>query len=230
MRIIAADSGSAILDENFKPERIVTSSSIVTSVPYRTASHQISDLLMADVNRHDLPVTELKMCRNLLRSVSADAVHIDMTLGGVSISQLTLSDLRNIRISPKARQNIGEILPQLRKLATDIEQTHKVEVLAMGKDSLPVRIAELTAGANSVIHASTEVLKHRASLLLGLPTQCTIVLGESYVTSRSLHPGESGVVGTAIDSVGVTREVEIREFNNPTVRGFRILKIQAKES
>jgi hypothetical protein len=39
-------------------------------------------------------------------------------------------------ISSRARQNIQEVLPELRKLATQIEQTHKVEVLAVGKESL----------------------------------------------------------------------------------------------
>lgn len=229
MKIIAADSGSAMLDENFTPQRIVAASSIGTDVPYRNAFTQISDLLMTSVDRHDLIVTELRMCRKLLRLTSADAVHLDMSLGGISVSQLTMSDLQDMPISSRAKQRIREALPELRKLATEIEQKFNVEVLAMGKESLPIRIAELTAGACSVIYASAEALKHQRTVLLGLPALCTIALGEGQVTARSLQQGEHDVVGFVEDNDGVTQKVEINEFNNPTVRGFRVLRIAVTE-
>jgi len=229
LRIIAADSGSAILDENFTPQTIVAASSIGTEMPYRNAFTQISDLLMAAANRRDLIVTELKMCRKLLQKASADAVHLDMSLGGMSVSQLTMSDLQDMRISSEAKQRIREVLPELRKLATEIEQEFSVEVLAIGKESLPVRIAELTVGACSVIYASAEALKHHQTILLGLPALCTIGIGERQVTARSLQQGEHDVVGYAEDSTGVVQKVRISEFNNPAVRGFRVLGIRATE-
>lgn len=229
MKIVAADSGSAILDENFTPQRIVAASSIGTEIPYRNAFTQISDLLMAAANQRDLIVTELKMCRKLLQLASADAVHLDMSLGGMSVSQLTMSDLQDMRISSEAKQRIREVLPELRKLATEIEQEFNIEVLAIGKESLPVRIAELTVGACSVIYASEEALKHHRTILLGLPALCTIDISERQVTARSLQQGEHDVVGYAEDSAGVIQKVRINEFNNPTVRGFRVLGITATE-
>jgi len=229
LRIVAADSGSAILDENFTPQTIIAASSIGTEIPYRNAFTQISELLMAAVNRPDLIVTELKMCRKLLQQASADAVHLDMSLGGMSVSQLTMSDLQDMRISSKAKERIREVLPELRKLATEIEQEFNVEVLAIGKESLPVRIAELTVGACSVIYASEEALKHRQTILLGLPALCTIGIGERQVTARSLQQGEHDVIGYAEDSAGVVQKVKINEFNNPAVRGFRVLGIRATE-
>jgi len=229
LRIIAADSGSAILDESFTPQRIVAAASICTEIPYRNASTQISDLLMAAVNRHDLIVTELKMCRKLLQLASADAVHLDMSLGGMSVSQLTMSDLQNMRISSKAKERIREVLPELRKLATEIEQEFNVEVLAIGKESLPVRMAELTVGACSVIYASAEALKHHRTILLGLPALCTIDISERQVTARSLQQGEHDIIGYANDSAGAIQKVGINEFNNPTVRGFRVLRITETE-
>lgn len=228
MRIVAADSASAILDEHLRPQTIVAVASVATEAPYRNSSAQISDLLMASANRHDLVVTELRMCRKLLQSVAADAVHIDMTLGAISLSKLTFSDIREMSVSSRARQNIQEVLPELRKLATQIEQTHKVEVLAVGKESLPVRIAELTAAAYSVIYASAEALKHQNTILLGLPALCTMTIGQGQVTTRSLQPGEHDVTGFAVDNDGVTEKIRASEFNNPTVRGFRILKIEKK--
>jgi len=229
LRIVAADSGSAILDESFTPQRIVAAASISTEIPYRNAFTQISEPLMAPVNGHDLIVKELKMCRKLLQDASADAVHLDMSLGGMSVSQLTMSDLQNMRISSKAKERIRGVLPELRKLATDIEQEFKVEVLAIGKESLPVRIAELTVGACSVICASEEALKHHQAILLGLPALCTIAAGVRQVTARSLQQGEHDIVGYAEDSNGVIQKVRINEFNNPAVRGFRVLRIKETE-
>jgi len=229
LRIIAADSGSAMLDENFTPQTIVAAASIGTEMPYRNAFTQTSDLLMAPANRRDLIVTELKMCRKLLQKASADVVHLDMSLGGMSVSQLTMSDLQDMRISSEAKQRIREVLPELRKLATETEQEFNVEILAIGKESLPVRIAELTVGACSVIYASAEALKHHRTILLGLPALCTIAISEGQVTARSLQQGEHDVVGYAEDSAGVIQKVRINEFNNPTVRGFRVLSITATE-
>jgi len=184
---------------------------------------------MAPANRHDLVVRELRMCRKLLQSVTADAVHIDMTLGAISLSKLTFSDIREMSISSRARQNIQEVLPELRKLATQIEQTHKVEVLAVGKESLPVRIAELTAAAYSVIYASAEVLKHRNTVLLGLPVLCTMTIGQGQVTTRSLQPGIHDVTGFAVDYDGVTQK--IRAVSS-TIRPFgssRFSKLRKEE-
>ena len=230
MRIVAADSGSAILNEEFAPQKIVAASAICTEVPYRNAFTQLSDLLMTSVDQHDLVVRELRMCKKLLPFTSADAVHLDMSLGRIPVSQLTMSDLQDMSISSKAKQRIREVLPELRKLATEIEQEFNVEVLAIGKESLPVRIAELTAGAYSVIYASAEALKHQRTILLGLPALCTIALGEREVTARSLQQGEHDVVGFAEDSDNVIQKIKIEEFSNPAVRGFRVLRIAAKEA
>lgn len=229
MRVIAADSGSAILDESFRPLKIVAASSVCTDVPYRSASNRVSDLLMAAVDRQDLIVTELRMCKKLLQLTSADSVHIDMSLGGISVSQLTMSDLQNMPISSKAKHRIRGALPELRKLATDIEQRFNVEVLAIGKDSLPVRIAELTVGADSVIYTAAEALKRQRTILLGLPSLCTVELSAGQVTGRSLQQGEHDIAGFAEDSEGVIHRVNIEEFSNPMVRGFRVLRISPTE-
>jgi len=228
LKIVAADSGSAILDRDLRPQRLVTVSSIVVDSPYRIALAQISSPMMVEADRHDLIVTELRMCRKLLESISADEVHIDMTLGGVSLSRLTFSDLREMSISSKAKHNIRQILPELRKLATQIEQAYKVEVLAIGKESIPVRIAELTAGAHSVIYASAEALRNRCTIFLGLPTLCTIAVDNGQITARSFQPGEHDVLGFATDKEGIMQKVQIGQFNNPIVRGFKILKIETK--
>ena len=55
--------------------------------------------------------------RSLLDKMKADVVHLDMTLGGVSIEELSPVELMNLRASGTGRQNILKILPRLRKIA-----------------------------------------------------------------------------------------------------------------
>jgi hypothetical protein len=55
-----------------------------------------------------------------------------------------------------------------------------------------------------------------------------MTIGQGQVTTRSLQPGEHDVTGFAVDNDGVTEKIRASEFNNPTVRGFRILKIEKK--
>lgn len=56
-----------------------------------------------------------------------------------------------------------------------------------------------------------------------------MTIGQGQVTARSLQPGEHDVAGFAVDTDGVTQKIRASEFNNPTVRGFKILKIEKKE-
>ena len=43
-------------------------------------------------------------------------------------------------------------------------------MLAIGKESVPVRIAELTAGAEAILFASQRAVDEKEAVLLGLPT------------------------------------------------------------
>jgi hypothetical protein len=71
---------------------------------------------------------------------------LDMPLGGVSVEEMSPVELMNLRASSKGRQIILKILPKLRKIACEIKRLHGIDMLAIGKESVPVRIAELTAG------------------------------------------------------------------------------------
>ena len=102
-------------------------------------------------------------------------------------------------ISSRAKENIRSILPELRRMASEIEQNFDVEVLAVGKDSMPVRIAELTAGANALVYVARQVSNERRSRLLGLPSHCAATWSEHGVSLRSLHIAEHDVFGYAKD-------------------------------
>ncbi len=100
-------------------------------------------------------------CTELLKGVKADVVHLDMSLGRLPLEELSAVSLSQIHVSSKARLNLLKILPTLRKLALDIKRSYDIEVLAIGKESIPVRIAELTCGAHAVIYAVEKALTRK---------------------------------------------------------------------
>ena len=76
-----------------------------------------------------------------------------MSLGAVPVHRLSAVQLSNMRLSIRARQHILKLLPKLRKIASEIKRAYELEMLAIGKESIPVRVAELTAGAEAILFA-----------------------------------------------------------------------------
>jgi len=229
LRIVAADSASAILDEKFEPRAIVATAAVVVEPPYRGPNRFLAKPVFVDAgNSHEAIVYEAELCRQLLASVEADIVHLDMSLGAVSLEELSPIQFSSMKISSKARTNLVKILPKLRRVSGEISQKYGVDVLAIGKESIPVRIAELTAGAHAIIYASEKALKQREPLMLGLPSKCQPKIVENKVYLCSLMAAEHDVSGYAVDVEGVLEKVNIVEMLNPCARGFRTLKIAPK--
>jgi hypothetical protein len=101
-------------------------------------------------------------------------------------------------------------------------------MLAIGKESVTVRIAELTAGSEAVLFAAKKAVAENESLLLGLPTMCQARFLESSVYLQSLIAGEHDLRGFAVDVEGILGKVKLAETFNPCARGFRALKIQKR--
>ena len=227
LRIISADSAAAILDEKFTPISLVVSASVLVNPPYREPCARLAKPIFKEVeNGCEVILQEASLCRNLLDKVKADVVHLDMTLGAVPIQELSPVELSNMKISSKARQQILKVLPALRKIAAEVKRAYGVEVLAIGKESVPVRVAELTAGAEAVLFACAKAVQEKQSLLLGLPSACQMVIAENRVYLYSLLAAEHDVRGYAEDTEGVLSKVNIVETLNPCARGFRTLKIK----
>ncbi|MBS7647282.1 MAG: DUF4152 family protein [Candidatus Bathyarchaeia archaeon] len=228
MRIVAADSSSAILNEKFEPLTIVATAAVLVKSPYREPSECLAKPIFADAeNSHEVILHEAELCKQLLAKVEAEAdvIHLDMSLGAVSLEQLSPIQFSNMKISSRARSNLVKILPKLRKISGEISQKYGVDVLAIGKASIPVRIAELTAGAHAIIYASEKTLKQNEPLILGLPLKCQPKILGDKVYVYSLMAAEHDVLGCATDTNGVLKKVNITEILNPCARGFRTLKI-----
>jgi len=229
MKIVAADSSAALLNGKFQPISIVATAAVFVSPPFREPFTHLAESIFAEAqNGHEVIVHEAELCRKLLEKVTADVVHLDMSLGGIPIEQLSPIQFSNMRVSSKAKHHLLKILPRLRKIAGEITQKYGVEVLAIGKESIPVRIAELTAGAHAVLYVCEKAVKGEQSVLLGLPSQCQPRLAEKRVYLCSLMAAEHDVRGYAEDTEDILKKVNITEMLNPCARGFRALKINPK--
>jgi hypothetical protein len=229
MRIISADSAAAILDEKFVPLQQIASVAVLVEPPYREAHKRIADPLFKPVDAtYDVIVHEAELCLNLLETVKADVVHLDTSLGGVSVEDLSPVELANMNLSSKARVNLLRILPRLRKIASEVKRKHGLEVLAIGKESVAVRVAELTAGSEALLFAVADAAESGKSLLVGLPTRCEHHVIEGKVYLQSLIEAEHDVRGYATDNEGVLQDVQLIETLNPVARGFRAVRIEPK--
>jgi len=130
-----------------------------------------------------------------------------------------------MRLSTKARQHILKSPPKLRKIAGEIRRKQGIEVLAIGKESIPVRIAELTACAHAITYACTKAIEDKAPVFIGLPTKCQHRTIGNRVYLYSLMATEHDIRGFAEWGDGTLGKVDIVETLNPDARGFRALKI-----
>jgi hypothetical protein len=211
------------LNEQFEATSIVASVAVLVEPPYRLAKMCVAEPLFAEVaNSHELIVHELELCQALLKAVKADVVHLDMSFGGLLMEELSPIQISNI--SSKARGHILKILPRLRKIAADIKRIYGVEVLAIGKDSIPVRIAELTAGAYAVLYAAEKAVNEKKMVRLGMPSKCYARRVEDGMVVHSLTPAEHDIASFAVDTGGILEKVTFSELLNPCARGFRVLE------
>ena len=229
LRVVAADSGAAILNDRFDPLLVVAAVAVLVEPPYREASLCLAEPIFAEVEKgYLLVVHELELCQKLLKEAKADVVHLDVSLGGISLEELSVVGISKLRVSSKARGQVLKILPKIRKISSDIKRIHGIDVLALGKGSIPVRIAELTSGAHAVLYSAEKAVKEKTKLRLGLPLKCQAKILEDGVMLQSLMPTEQDVVGYAGDDEGIMEKVQTSEMLNPCARGFRLLEITPK--
>jgi hypothetical protein len=230
LRIIAADSSAAVLNEKFEPLKIVASASLLVNPPYREPTACLAKPIFADASEgHEVVIHEVELCRDLLGKVAADVVHLDISLGAIPLEQLSPIEFTNMKISNRAKRHLLKILPRIRRTAGEITRKYGIDVLAIGKESIPVRIAELTSGAHAVVYACETAIAENKPLLLGLPANCQFGPTEKLVYLHSLMAGEHDVRGFAEDEKDALKKVDINEILNPVARGFRILEIKPRQ-
>jgi hypothetical protein len=229
--VVAADSGAAILNDRFEALCVVAVASVLVEPPYREASFYLAEPIFAPVEKGShLVIHELELCQKLLKEVKADVVHLDMSLGGLNLEELSPIQLSEMKISSKAKKEILGILPNIRKFASGLKQVYGIDVKAIGKESIPVRIAELTSGAHAILYASEKAITERAKVTVGLPMNCQPMVSKDMVTLQSLMPTEHDIKGYAEDEKKILEKVRFSEMLNPCIRGFRVLEIMPKKA
>jgi hypothetical protein len=227
--IVAADSSAAILNEKFEPLSIVAAAAVLVESPFKQPNTYLAEPIFVDArNGHDVIIHEAELCEKLLSTARADAVHLDMSLGALSLEELSPVQLSNMRISARAKRHLIRILPKLRKIAGEITRKYGIDVLAIGKESVPVRIAELTSGAHAILYAGEKVMRENQALVLGLPSRCQPRIRRGEVYLYSLMAAEHDLRGYARDTNEMLERVNITEMLNPIARGFRALKMTPK--
>ena len=222
MKIATVDSACSILDRDFKPTNILSSVALVVDCPYdapmrvevRDGNYALSD--------PNVLVYELELCQQLLSRQEADCVHLDLTLGGVNLLDVTDEYLFQTQLSPAGRNYLHAVMPSLRGIATQIAETHHIPVLAMGKQSLPVRLAELHAAAYGIHHAFEQAKTVETPIYVGLPAQVKASFERhGIVQVSSADPMESILSAEATVAV----DIPVTSFLNPVTRGFQVLRI-----
>lgn len=222
MKIATVDSACSVLDEKLMPVNIMSMVGLVVDYPYERPSQMQSrneDYLISDTN---LLVTELKLCQEMLKMERADYVHLDLSLGGIDLLDLTIEDLLfKIPMSDDGREILSQILPELQKIAAEIRDEYHIPVLAIGKRSGPVRLAELYAAAYGLSRAMEKAKEAKKTIYVGLPVGATASIDGDKVKVTSQEPMEKSMYAEAPSVEGVS----IETFLNPIVRRFQAIKL-----
>jgi hypothetical protein len=222
MRIATVDSACSVLDENFLPTNIIATVGIIVDHPYKEPAYIHNKSKDYSLTDYAIIVNELKVCEEMLATQKADYVHLDMSLGGVNILDIKEEDLLfKIPLSDIGRTIIRLILPELQNIAKSIKDKYQIPVLAIGKKSHPVRLAELYAAAYGVSKAIDKVRESRQTIFVGLPVRITAAITDGNVKIASQEPMED----TLCAEVPIADGVSIEAFHNPIVRGFQTIKL-----
>lgn len=227
MKIATVDSACSILDNELMPINILATAAIVVDFPYHTPQKVHTRLGNYKITDPNVLVYELRMCEEVMDMEPAEFVHFDLTLGGINLLDITDEYLFQIALSPTGRSVLHAILPELREIALSIGEKHHAPVLAMGKRSMPVRLAELYASAHGVSRAIELAKEEEHPIYIGLPEKVLATFKETpptvHVTSE--EPMEQSLVAEA----PVDNSVLVEPFLNPVTRGFQVLKLTARK-
>ncbi|AFK21747.1 DUF4152 family protein [Pyrococcus sp. ST04] len=228
MRIVAADTGGAVLDDAFQPIGLIATVAVLVEKPYRTAKEvivQYADPYNYDLTGRQAIRDELKLAIELARKVRPDVVHLDSTLGGIEVRKLDEPTIDALEISDRGKEVWKDLSKDLQPLAKKFWEETGIEVLAIGKSSVPVRIAEIYSGIYSAMWALKEA-QEKGHVIVGLPRYMEVEIREDTIVGKSLDPREGGLYGEVKFKPPTCLEWEL--YPNPLVRRFMIFEVTFK--
>jgi len=224
MRIIAADSGGAILKDDYEPTCIVGTAAVLVKPPYRYPSAVLWKPFEYSLDEREPILNEMLFCLELFKKHGSDVIHLDISLGGVNLFDLDVRRLANYKVSPRGRRVLESLIPKLKNAAKGFDN---IKILLVGKDSSAVRIAELTVGIYGLLYVINRLVNgEREKVLYGLPRGNSILVSKSHLTIKSLKVSEFDISVTMNLQKDILDNVELLEYSNPIASGFRVIEIR----
>jgi len=88
--LFQADSAAALLDDKFSPLQIVASAAVLVDPPYKESFSRLAEPIFTEITKgYEVIVHKAELCRDSLEKVKAEVVHLDMSLGGISLDELS---------------------------------------------------------------------------------------------------------------------------------------------
>lgn len=225
MRIVAADTGGAVLDENYNPIGLIATAAVLVEKPYRTAKISIvrySNPFNYDLSGRQALKDEAFLALKLAKKVKPDVVHLDSTLGGIEIRKLDDPTIDALRISDRGKAIWHSLSKDLQPLAKKFWEETGIEVIAIGKESVAVRIAEIYAGLYSVKWGIEHGLD-KGFIRIGLPRYMKVEVKGDRLFGESLDPREGGLYGELLIE---KKDFEWQVYPNPIARTFMVFEIR----
>ncbi|AJC72205.1 hypothetical protein X802_08695 [Thermococcus guaymasensis DSM 11113] len=224
MRIVAADTGGALLTEDYQPIGLIATAAVLVEKPYRTAT--LSRVRYANPFDYDMSGRqairdEAFLAVEFAREVKPDVVHLDSTIGGIEVRKLDEPTIDALTITDRGKEVWKDLAKDLQPLAKKFWEETGIEIIAIGKSSVPVRIAEIYAGLYTAKWA-IEYARKEGKAIVGLPRYMKVEIHPGKIYGASLDPREGGLFGEIeAETEGIGWEL----YPNPLVRRFMVLEV-----
>ncbi|AFL94885.1 hypothetical protein CL1_0680 [Thermococcus cleftensis] len=224
MRIVSADTGGALLTEDYEPVGLIATAAVLVERPYRTATLSVvryADPFDYDMSGRQAIRDEALLAVELARKVKPDVVHLDSTIGGIEVRKLDEPTIDALTITDRGKEVWKDLAKELQPLAKKLWEETGIEIIAIGKWSVPVRIAEIYSGIYTAKWA-IERAKEEGKVRVGLPRYMRVEIRPGKIYGESLDPREGGLFGEIeAETEGIGWEL----YPNPLVRRYMVLEV-----
>ncbi|ASJ14675.1 DUF4152 family protein [Thermococcus radiotolerans] len=224
MRIVAADTGGALLDEEYNPIGLIATAAVLVERPYRTATMSVvryGNPFDYDMSGRQAVREEAFLAVELAREVKPDVIHLDSTIGGIEVRKLDEPTIDALTITDRGKEVWKDLAKDLQPLAKKFWEETGIEIVAIGKSSVPVRIAEIYSGLYTAKWAIDYARDH-GKAIVGLPRYMKVEIRPGKIYGESLDPREGGLFGEiGAETEGIGWEL----YPNPLVRRFMVLEV-----
>ncbi len=197
----------------------MASSAVVVDSESKQVIWRVGRKVLSDPRGRSCIIEELKLLRRAAELFEVKEVHVDITLGGEDLTKIKLDGAWRKKVSREGLKYLEELLPEISRIASDIKRLRGARVLALGKESWAVRLAEISAciyGLRYLLQRALSGEKVRA----GLPRKCFAESCGDHLLVKAETP-----FGEYIEEIPRRGPLGIRVYENPVVEGFYVVEI-----